>query len=67
MTKMVNIGDFLTDAQVQECIKLKTANMICVRVILPNIKEINEKLGQENNAMYLAYAVEYALTQARPK
>lgn len=41
--------------------KLKTAKQIHDEVIKPNISTINKLLGQENDPMYLAYAVEYAL------
>lgn len=34
-------------------------------VIVPNMKEINRKLGQENDSMYLAFCVVNALNQSR--
>ena len=37
---------------------------IQAQVIEPNMAAINAKLGQENDARYLAYAVVYALSQA---
>lgn len=36
---------------------------IQAQVIEPNMAAINAKLGQENDARYLAYAVVYALSQ----
>ena len=71
--KGVTLTDFLTNAQIEECIALFEAHdhskggfatLVCERVIEPNIKTINEKLGQENDPKYLAYAVEYVLTAA---
>lgn len=64
MTRMVSLGSFLTTVQIRQCEKLKTAKRICEEVIKPNLAAINRKLGQENDAMYLAYMVEYALTVA---
>lgn len=62
------ISDFLTEAQVEKCVLLETADLIAEHVILPNIDTINQKLGQENDPAYLAYCVEYAVafcSQAR--
>jgi hypothetical protein len=61
---------FLTEAQIERCVAIiqnteRPARRICDEVIAPNLAEINRKLGQENNAMYLAYAVEYVLTQIK--
>jgi len=61
--KYVTLSDFLTDDQLKKAIELKKARDICDKIIAPNLKEINKKLGQENDALYLAYAVEYALNQ----
>jgi hypothetical protein len=72
--KHVTLGDFLTEEQIAECVALfeahdnskgSFASVVCERVIAPNMAAINAKLGQENNAKYLAYAVEYVLTSAR--
>ena len=67
----VTINDFLTEKQIEQAIELyKTAQpgtfaTRCAETIIqPNIKEINRKLGQENDPKYLAYAVEYVLSQA---
>ena len=58
----VTINQFLTESQVLKAKKLKNAKDICKEVIEPNIDSINKKLGQENDPMYLSYAVEYVLT-----
>jgi hypothetical protein len=73
-TKSVSIGDFLTEAQIHECTRLYGLKgrfgsgwlhgAIRDDVIAPNMVEIDRKLGQENNADYLAYAVEHVLNQA---
>jgi hypothetical protein len=71
--KSVTLPQFLTPAQIAEAVRLyeihgPTSSMavtkILERVIEPNMAAINAKLGQENNARYLAYAVLHALTQA---
>lgn len=68
MAKAVTIADFLTGAQVRQCIALYKeckgrgfAQLCCDQIIKPNIAEINVKLGQENDPKYLAYAVEYVM------
>ena len=63
--KQVTIKDFLTDDEIRFALKLHTAYDICEQVIKPSIRRINRDLGQENDPMYLAYAVEYALSQYR--
>lgn len=34
------------------------------RIIEPNMERINKALGQENDATYLAYAIQFALNHA---
>lgn len=65
MYPKITIDQFLTPAQIKLSANLKTARAICDQVITPNIATINQKLGQENDPMYLAYAVEYVLSLAR--
>ena len=60
----ITIDQFLNDSQIKEAIKLKNAKDICKIIIEPNLSAINAKLKQENDAMYLAYAVEYVLSQS---
>lgn len=68
--KTVMLGQFLTKKQIAKASALYTAHghdavaKIQTLVIEPNMDTINEKLGQENDARYLAYAVVYALSQA---
>lgn len=63
LDKKVTIGQFLTNEQIIEAFKLKKASPICEQVIKPNLKEINEKLGQDNDPMYLAYMIEYLINK----
>lgn len=64
--KTVSIADFLTPDQIKTAVWLAQggAKAICKHLIEPNLEEINLKLGQENDPMYLAYAVECALQAA---
>ena len=68
--KTMTLPQFLTEDQIAHAVKLYEAHgmdavgKIRSEVIKPNMVAINEKLGQENNATYLAYAVVYACSQA---
>lgn len=70
MERTVSIKDFLSTVQIRKAIaiyKRKPANLhkeLLEQIILPNMAEINRKLGQENNPDYMAYAVEFALNEA---
>lgn len=70
--KLVTIGEFLTEQQLQRAIELFEAyrekaplhgfaQQLATEVIEPSLEDINRKLGQENDPMFLAYMVEYAL------
>jgi hypothetical protein len=61
----ITITDFLTNEEIKKAVHLKTATLIRDNIIEPNIDRINKSLGQENDPMYLAYAVEYVLTRAK--
>lgn len=67
----VALTDFLTEAEIKKAVKLyKTAQpgtfakLCAAQIIEPNMARINAALGQENNAQYLAYAVEFVMGQA---
>lgn len=69
-TRTVKIADFLTKDQAAKAIALYEAHghwdavdEIRTQVIVPNLSTIDAKLGQRNDARYLAYAVVYALSQ----
>jgi len=69
--KTATLSDILaTDAEVKRAVQLfkscksgTFAKTIAEELIKPKIKEINRRLGQENNPFYLAYLVEYAISQ----
>lgn len=70
--KTIVISDFLTQAQISESLRLfeemekeksihKYAQKLADEVMTPALPVINQKLGQENDPLYLAYCVEYAI------
>ena len=72
--KTVTLPQFLTEAQISEAVRLyeihggwNAVAQIQAHVIEPNMAAIDAKLGQDNDARYLAYAVLYAITQAEDK
>lgn len=70
--KTGTIGDILfNEQQVARAIELfrtcragTFAKTICDELIQPQITEIDERLGQQNDPLYLAYVIEHAITQA---
>ena len=69
--KTIKIGDFLDDAQIQRAYQLykeATPGTFAKRcreeIIAPDIKRIDEKLGQKNDPSFLAYAIEYVMMKA---
>lgn len=68
----ITLGDFLTDDQIESAQALykkfkgtgRFATECAKQIIEPNLPEINRKLGQENDARYLAYACEFVFNQA---
>lgn len=71
--KMMTLPDFLTEAQIAKAIQLYEVHgmdakaKIQSQIIEPSMEAINAKLGQENDASYLAYAVVYVLSQAEER
>jgi len=65
--RTVRIKDFLTDEDISrlETESITEAKEICEKIIRPQIDKINRKLGQENDPMFLAYMVEYAISVSR--
>lgn len=61
--KQVTLADFLTGQQITDALAIwrrseTPAKEIAERVIAPGIGQINLKLGQENDPLYLAYMCE---------
>jgi hypothetical protein len=65
--KQITLGDFLYSDQIKKVFELKDAKRICDEVIAPNIEEINVKLGQECDPMYLAYACEFVVNMVEQR
>ncbi len=70
--KTATIEDILDDQQIRRAIVMfdelgghhQVVNRYVSELIEPNLAEINKRLGQENDARYLAYAVYWAVSQA---
>jgi hypothetical protein len=70
--KHITLPDFLTETEIEQATalwrKLGTGaafvGAVEASIIVPNMDRINAALGQENNARYLAYAVDYVFSQA---
>lgn len=62
MAKPIKITKFLSKSQIKEAYRHRE-NVLKIRdhIIKPNIEEINHKLKQENDPLYLAYVVQYVL------
>lgn len=73
MAKQMALPDFLTEAQIEQARAIykehdgtgRVAILIEEKVIRPNMKEINRKLGQENNSRYLAYCCEHVFNEVK--
>lgn len=67
--KTVTLPEFLTKRQIAKAAALykihghDAVTQIQTQVIDPNMPAINEKLGQENDARYLAFMVVHVLSQ----
>jgi hypothetical protein len=69
--KQISLGEMLTPEQLEAALtlwnELKGTGRFAAEaariIIEPNLPAINQKLGQENDARYLAYALEYAFSQ----
>lgn len=65
--KTVTMQDFLTTDEIKYALELWQSNSrgfasrVHDQIIKPNLARINKALGQENDPMYLAYAMEYIM------
>lgn len=71
MPKQVLMSDFLTQAEIEKCRDIYREHAdnggnkpalhkrLVEEVVRPIMPEINRKLGQENDADYLAYGIEH--------
>lgn len=66
--KFVKLTDFLTKAQIKKATKLYPDRLLIRNeIIIPDLNSINRKLGQENDADYLSYAVVFAIEEQRKR
>jgi hypothetical protein len=74
--KHVALTDFLTEAEIERAWTIwreqlvahpehgaSAAAIIDREIITPNLARINAALGQENDARYMAYAIEFVFTE----
>jgi hypothetical protein len=74
VAKMVTLPEFLTTAEIERAVKLyreagigKFAARCEAEIIAPILPRIQETLGQEMNARYVAYMVEYVMLKTQGK
>ncbi len=64
-TKMVRIGDFVTDSMMQQIRAIgPDARRLEAEVVRPNMAEIDRKLGQKNDPTFIAYMLVFAINEA---
>jgi hypothetical protein len=67
--KEVKIGDFLEESECKELVeiykksKAKDKDFVqeCVEFLTPKMTKINEKIGQENDPLYMSYVFQWFL------
>lgn len=69
--KTATLSEFLTPEEIKRAISLygeARAGTFATRceaeIVKPSLARINTALGQENNARFVAYAIEFAITEA---
>lgn len=68
--KFIELREILSEEEIRAAFRIYKsdpsgmgARKIAKEIIEPKIEEINARLGQDNDPLYLAYACEYAFTQ----
>ena len=65
--RTITLAELFTDKELQRATKLFAkgfnAQIVADQVVTPVLPRINEKTGQENNALYWACALQYAISQ----
>lgn len=71
MPKMLPIGQILTTTEMKEALRLYKrceshlfADRCAAEIISPVLERINKITGQENDARYLAYAVQHSILKS---
>jgi hypothetical protein len=72
MTKTIAIGELFTEAELKAATKLygkckpgEFNKRVVEQIVKPALPRINKVTGQENDAQYWGYALEFALMQQR--
>lgn len=70
--RRVALADFLTDAQINQALaiwrkSITPAKRIADEVMAPNMNEINAKMGQENDPLFLAYMCEHVFNETQKR
>ena len=72
MANTVSLGELFTPAELRAATKLyceckpgEFNKRVVEQIVEPALPRINKVTGQENDARYWGYALEYALTQQR--
>lgn len=60
--KTINLAEYFTEDELILAVKLKTAKPICEQIVKPVINRLNKDIGQENDPLYISYALEYAIS-----
>lgn len=70
--KNVALGDLFTDVQIDRALVIWRTDRehfharVLSEVVEPAMAQINANTGQENDASYMAYMLEYVFSQAEP-
>ena len=59
----IKLEDFLTKEEIKLAKTLQVASKIKEHITGPRIKRINETIGQENDPLYLAYLIEFLISE----
>jgi hypothetical protein len=60
--RKVCLGDFMSEEMLKLAFDIGPKHKFLMeQVVIPNLKEINRKLGQKNDPAYIAYMIVYAL------
>lgn len=62
--RTIALPDFLTESQINRAMQCKSAQEIKEKVISPDLENIEARVGQECDPMYLAYCCEYVFREA---
>jgi hypothetical protein len=66
--KKITLYDFLTDEQVDMAVAMyPDRKRIRDHIIEPNMKRINERIGQENDPNYISYIVVHIISEVNRK